>query len=83
MYVWRDIGDTYKYDDDTYTDTVDTTLLRYHTHACFPEKYDDDVSTIFLNPVRESGLSHFSALVCELAVKNGGVPGYYLESCAT
>jgi len=26
------------------------------------------------------GLSHFSALVCEVAVKNGGVPGYQLES---
>ena len=27
----RDICDTYKCDDNTYTDTVDTTLVRYHT----------------------------------------------------
>jgi len=42
MYVRRDVCDTQKYDDDSYTNTVDTTLVRYHTrltvctcYACF------------------------------------------------
>jgi len=44
IHVRRDICDTYKYDDDTYTATVDTIQVRYHTQtavftccACFAE----------------------------------------------
>ena len=31
MYVSHHICDTYNYDDDTYTNSVDTMLVRYHT----------------------------------------------------
>jgi len=61
MYVRRYICDTYKYDEDTYTASVDTIKVRYHTWlavctccACFAENmmmmYQQFPRTRYMSP---------------------------------